>query len=122
MACVVHQRDCTIWSHLVPAVHMERRSHGTGKAHGHRYLGSELEHSNIGTATGHNGLDSCDRGRCCLRRILRRLSFSEGYEVVIVPDVVGGLEMIRQRVPAVHNLLRLLSQIAICQSLAFLEW
>jgi len=35
-----------------------------------------------------------------LRKILRRLFFSEGYEVVIVPDVVGGLEMLRQRVPA----------------------
>jgi two-component system, OmpR family, alkaline phosphatase synthesis response regulator PhoP len=35
-----------------------------------------------------------------LRRILRRLFSSEGYEVDIVPDGVAGLEMVRQRVPA----------------------
>ena len=35
-----------------------------------------------------------------LRKILRRLFTSEGYEVDAVPDGVGGLEMIRQRVPA----------------------
>jgi len=35
-----------------------------------------------------------------LRKILRRLFTSEGYEVDVVPDGVGGLEMIRQRVPA----------------------
>jgi len=35
-----------------------------------------------------------------LRKILRRLFISEGYEVDAVPDGVGGLEMIRQWVPA----------------------
>jgi DNA-binding response OmpR family regulator len=35
-----------------------------------------------------------------LRKILRQLFSSEGYEVDVVPDVVGGLEMLRQRVPA----------------------
>jgi DNA-binding response OmpR family regulator len=35
-----------------------------------------------------------------LRKILHRLFSSEGYEVEIVPDVVVGLEMLRQRVPA----------------------
>jgi DNA-binding response OmpR family regulator len=35
-----------------------------------------------------------------LRKILRRLFSSEGYEVDIVPDGVAGLEMARQRVPA----------------------
>jgi DNA-binding response OmpR family regulator len=35
-----------------------------------------------------------------LRKILRRLFSSEGYEVDVVPDGVGGLEMLRQRVPA----------------------
>jgi DNA-binding response OmpR family regulator len=35
-----------------------------------------------------------------LRKILRRLLSSEGYEVEVVPDVVDGLEMLRQRVPA----------------------
>jgi DNA-binding response OmpR family regulator len=35
-----------------------------------------------------------------LRKILRRLFSSEGYEVDVVPDVVGSLEMLRQRVPA----------------------
>jgi len=35
-----------------------------------------------------------------LRKILRRLLSSEGYEVDVVPDVVGGLEMLRQRAPA----------------------
>jgi DNA-binding response OmpR family regulator len=34
-----------------------------------------------------------------LRKILRRLFSSEGYEVDVVPDGVGGLEMLRQRVP-----------------------
>ena len=37
---------------------------------------------------------------CALRKILRQLFSSEGYEVDVVPDVVGGLEMLRQRVPA----------------------
>jgi len=35
-----------------------------------------------------------------LRKILRRLFSSEGYEVDIVPDGVAGLEMACQRVPA----------------------
>jgi DNA-binding response OmpR family regulator len=35
-----------------------------------------------------------------LRKILRRLFSSEGYEVDVVADGVGGLEMLRQRVPA----------------------
>jgi DNA-binding response OmpR family regulator len=35
-----------------------------------------------------------------LRKILRRLFSSEGYEVDLVPDVVCGLERLRQRVPA----------------------
>jgi len=35
-----------------------------------------------------------------LRKILRRLLSSEGYEVDVVSDVVGGLEMLRQRAPA----------------------
>jgi DNA-binding response OmpR family regulator len=35
-----------------------------------------------------------------LRKVLRRLFSSEGYEVDIVPDGVAGLEMVRQRVPA----------------------
>jgi DNA-binding response OmpR family regulator len=35
-----------------------------------------------------------------LRKILRRLFSSEGYEVEVVPGVVDGLEMLRQRVPA----------------------
>jgi DNA-binding response OmpR family regulator len=35
-----------------------------------------------------------------LRKILQRLFSSEGYEVETVPDVVVGLEMLRQRVPA----------------------
>ena len=34
------------------------------------------------------------------RKILRRLFSSEGYEVDVVPDGVGGLEMLRQRAPA----------------------
>ena len=35
-----------------------------------------------------------------LRKILRRLFSSEGYEVDVVPDGVSGLEMLRRRVPA----------------------
>jgi DNA-binding response OmpR family regulator len=35
-----------------------------------------------------------------LRKILRRLFSSEGYEVDVVPDGVSGLEMLRQRAPA----------------------
>jgi len=35
-----------------------------------------------------------------LRKILRQLFSAEGYEVDVVSDVVGGLEMLRQRVPA----------------------
>jgi DNA-binding response OmpR family regulator len=35
-----------------------------------------------------------------LRKILRQLFSSEGYEVDVVPDGVGGLEMLRQRAPA----------------------
>jgi DNA-binding response OmpR family regulator len=35
-----------------------------------------------------------------LRKILRQLFPSEGYEVDVVPDAVDGLEMLRQRVPA----------------------
>jgi len=35
-----------------------------------------------------------------LRKILRRLFSSEGYEVDVVPDAVRGLELLRQRVPA----------------------
>jgi DNA-binding response OmpR family regulator len=35
-----------------------------------------------------------------LRKILRRLFSSEGYEVDVVPDVVCGLERLRQGVPA----------------------
>ena len=35
-----------------------------------------------------------------LRKILRQLFSSEGYEVDVVSDVIGGLEMLRQRVPA----------------------
>src|SRR5260370_17028952 len=35
-----------------------------------------------------------------LGKILGRLFSAEGYEVDVVPDVVGGLEMLRQRVPA----------------------
>ena len=35
-----------------------------------------------------------------LREILRRLFSSEGYEVDVVPDVVCGLERLRQGVPA----------------------
>ena len=35
-----------------------------------------------------------------LRKILRRLLSSEGYEVEVVPDAVVGLEMLRQRIPA----------------------
>ena len=35
-----------------------------------------------------------------LRKILRRLFSSEGYEVDVVPDAVCGLERLRQRVPA----------------------
>jgi two-component system, OmpR family, alkaline phosphatase synthesis response regulator PhoP len=35
-----------------------------------------------------------------LRKILRRLFSSEGYEVVVVPDAVRGLEILRQSVPA----------------------
>jgi DNA-binding response OmpR family regulator len=34
-----------------------------------------------------------------LRKILRRLFSSEGYEVDIVPDARAGLEMLRQRAP-----------------------
>jgi len=33
-----------------------------------------------------------------LRRILRRLFSAEGYEVDVVPDIVRGLEILRQRV------------------------
>jgi DNA-binding response OmpR family regulator len=36
-----------------------------------------------------------------LRKILRRLFSSVGYEVDVVPDAVRGLEILRQRVPAV---------------------
>jgi DNA-binding response OmpR family regulator len=35
-----------------------------------------------------------------LRKVLRRLFSSEGYEVDIVHDVVAGLEMLRQRAPS----------------------
>jgi two-component system, OmpR family, alkaline phosphatase synthesis response regulator PhoP len=35
-----------------------------------------------------------------LRKILRRLFSSEGYEVDVVPDRVAGLEMLRQRSPS----------------------
>jgi DNA-binding response OmpR family regulator len=35
-----------------------------------------------------------------LRKILRRLFSSEGYEVDVVPDGVSGVEMLRQRAPA----------------------
>jgi DNA-binding response OmpR family regulator len=35
-----------------------------------------------------------------LRKILRRLFSSEGYEVDAVPDAMAGLEMLRQRAPA----------------------
>jgi DNA-binding response OmpR family regulator len=35
-----------------------------------------------------------------LQKILRRLFSSEGYEVDVVPDGVGGLERLRQEVPA----------------------
>jgi DNA-binding response OmpR family regulator len=35
-----------------------------------------------------------------LRKILRRLFSSEGYEIDVVPDAVGGLAILRQRVPA----------------------
>jgi two-component system, OmpR family, alkaline phosphatase synthesis response regulator PhoP len=35
-----------------------------------------------------------------LRKILRRLFSSEGYEVDVVPDAVAGLEMLRQRFPS----------------------
>jgi len=35
-----------------------------------------------------------------LRKILRRLFSSEGYDVVVVPDAVRGLEILRQSVPA----------------------
>jgi DNA-binding response OmpR family regulator len=35
-----------------------------------------------------------------LRKILRRLFSAEGYEVDVVSDGVGGLEMLRQRAPA----------------------
>jgi DNA-binding response OmpR family regulator len=35
-----------------------------------------------------------------LRKILRRLFSSEGYEVDVVPDGVSGLEMLHQRAPA----------------------
>ncbi len=35
-----------------------------------------------------------------LRKILRRLFSSRGYEVDVVPDSVRGLEILRQRVPA----------------------
>lgn len=35
-----------------------------------------------------------------LRKILRRLFSSQGYEVVVVPDAVRGLEILRQSVPA----------------------
>jgi len=35
-----------------------------------------------------------------LRKILRRLFSSEGYEVDVVPDGVAGLEMLRQRFPS----------------------
>jgi len=35
-----------------------------------------------------------------LRKILRRLFSSQGYEVVVVPDAVRGLEVLRQSVPA----------------------
>jgi DNA-binding response OmpR family regulator len=35
-----------------------------------------------------------------LQKILRRLFSSEGYEVDVVPDGVGGMERLRQRVPA----------------------
>jgi DNA-binding response OmpR family regulator len=34
-----------------------------------------------------------------LRRILQRLFSAEGYEVDVVPDIVRGLEILRQRVP-----------------------
>ena len=36
-----------------------------------------------------------------LRKILRRLFSSVGYEVEVIPDAVRGLEILRQRVPAV---------------------
>jgi DNA-binding response OmpR family regulator len=39
-------------------------------------------------------------GDGALRRILRRLFSSEGYEVDVVSDGLGGLEMLRQRIPA----------------------
>ena len=35
-----------------------------------------------------------------VQKILWRLFSSEGYEVDVVPDGVGGLEMLRQRAPA----------------------
>jgi DNA-binding response OmpR family regulator len=35
-----------------------------------------------------------------LQKVLRRLFCSEGYDVDVVPDSVGGLERLRQRVPA----------------------
>jgi response regulator RpfG family c-di-GMP phosphodiesterase len=35
-----------------------------------------------------------------LRKILRRLFSSEGYEVDVIPNGVYGLEMLRQRAPA----------------------
>src|SRR5579859_452418 len=34
-----------------------------------------------------------------LQKSLRRLFYSEGYEVEVVPDGVGGLEMLRRRAP-----------------------
>jgi DNA-binding response OmpR family regulator len=34
-----------------------------------------------------------------LRKILRRLLSSEGYEVDVVPDGIAGLEMLRQKPP-----------------------
>jgi DNA-binding response OmpR family regulator len=40
-------------------------------------------------------------GDRALRKVLRRLLSSEGYEVEVVPDGVVGLAMLRQRVPAV---------------------
>jgi DNA-binding response OmpR family regulator len=39
-------------------------------------------------------------GDGALRKILRRLLSSEGYEVDVVPDVICGLEKLRQGVPA----------------------
>jgi DNA-binding response OmpR family regulator len=39
-------------------------------------------------------------GDGAMRKILRQLFSSEGYEVDVVPDILRGLEILRQRVPA----------------------